>query len=296
MFNLYESRPNDGPLCSSKSEFSQNSLEDLPSIWNPAKHKLTKFVFPSETKRVTTTARPHLVPTESSGWNRNTPKTTKQTSAWNREPANESTTTKKSDLLPWMEDVLNEFATTRKTNVNENHRLTTMRTTTPKPIETTTINSFWSEWSLTNPTVFNSELTTARSRQTTTTELFGEPSTTPTESLLPWMEDVLNEHSTAANSDVIKLIRPSPPEVTGMPSWMHNVLNEHSTTRIPRPSQLVTSEKPQLTFGDGTLTFSVGNGDLHLPTENRYIVNRHRNVFFTHQQILVELFRIVILN
>lgn len=291
MFVLYESRRCDGPKVPSKSEFDSNSLENLlenlVSIGKPVKHKLTDFVFPSEMTRFPTITRPTTKRPTTTSSNCNTPKATKQTPTWV-----ENSTTKKSELLPWMQDVLNEYSTTPKGRPNQNNqnqstRPATTITTTQIPIRTTTINSFWSEWSMTEPPTQGSkpDFSTEKLRQTTT-ESSKDRTTTEKETLLPWMQDVLDEIFTTPISDVDKLIRstspsPTPPQATGMPSWMQNVLDEYSTKpiQISTPStpstQSGTVDKPKLIFGDGSLTIGDGNGggvngDLHLPSQNRY--------------------------
>lgn len=302
MFVLYESRRCDGPKLPSKSEFDSNSLENLlensVSIRKPVKHKLTDFVFPSEMTRFPTNTRPTTTRPTTTSSSCNTPKTTKQTPTWVENP-----TTKKSDLLPWMQDVLNEYSTTPKGHPNQNNQNQSTRpaatiTTTQMPIRSTTINSFWSEWSITEPPTLNQggkpDLSTERSRQTTT-EPFKDRMTTEKETLLPWMQDVLDEIFTSTKSDVDKLIRstsprPTPPQETGMPSWMQDVLNEYSNKpiQISTPStpltQSGTGDRPKLIFGDGSLTIGDGNGggvngDLHLPSQNRYCGSPIKFVF-----------------
>lgn len=299
MFVLYESRRCDGPKVPSKSEFDSNSLENLLEnlvlTERPVKHKLTDFVFPSEMTRFPTTIRPTTTRPTTTSFSCNTQKITKQTPTWVENP-----TTKKSDLLPWMQNILDEYSTTPKGRPNQNNqnqstRPATMITTTQTPIRTTTINSFWSEWSMTEPLTLNQggkpDFSTERSLQTIT-ESFKDSTTTAKETLLPWMQDVLDEIFTTPKSEVDKLIRstspsPTPPQATGMPPWMQDVLNEYSTKpiQIPTPpTQSGIGDKPKLFFGDGSLTIGDGNGggvngDLHLPSQNRYCESPIKYVF-----------------
>lgn len=170
-----------------------------------------------------------------------------------------------SEMPNWMQLALDEHSTSPKPNAQVNQM-----NTTPQPGRTTTINSFWTEWSATNPPPTktngdnsnfnqgsNSNKPSESIRQTTTEkmpdwmkEVVNEFSTTTSKTttrattvptttkpeLLPWMKDILNEHQTTAkpsvnhNNQVAQTTTTKPDTEAEMPSWMRDVLNEVSTT------------------------------------------------------------------
>lgn len=299
MFNLSASRPKDAP-CLSKTDICTNTLGHLLPIRYPTNNKLTDIVYPSATTRRVSTPRPMRPAggfTESVGLNTNTVQTTKQTPTLNGggELPNEYSTTKEAGLLPWMQDVLDEYVTTPKSNTNENQVFQPNNVDTQinnKPIRSTTVNSFWSEWSM--PEEGNGGFSVTPPTTTGQT-------TTQNADLSPWMREVLNEYSTTQRTeDIRQLIRPTIPRPPVNTEWMQNEFSDYPAKpwqphphnqpqpqpqnqpqiqpptefrpqpHIQPPTQFRPSENSKLTFGDGTLIFGGGNGDLHLPTGNRY--------------------------
>lgn len=185
--------------------------------------------------------------------------------------------------------VLDEHSTTPKPNVQTNQI-----ETTPQPVRTTTKNSFWSEWSATNPTPIKDDEvhgsnsnhvteTHADLRQTTPRmpdwmkDVVDEYSTTTKKAdLLPWMQDVLNEYSTTAKSSVTHNNHAAQTTTvkseTELPSWLRDVLNEVSTTTVRSvvPAPFVTSTTKRPTFNGGSLVIGDGSDSLHVSTPNRY--------------------------
>lgn len=142
-------------------------------------------------------------------------------------------TTKSSEMLPWLQDILNEYTTTQKPNRNRNRNKQNVRNTTPTlSRKTTTINSFWHDWSATQPN-----------------EIW--PTTTEQPDLDPWMKDILNEHSTTSRPYLKDNYVQTPLVSTEMPSWMRQVLNEYSSTTARNGHSLELSNSKQLTFGGG---------------------------------------------
>lgn len=178
----------------------------------------------------------------------------------------ERSTTKRSNMLPWMEDILNEYSTTQNSNRNRNKQ--NVRTTTPTSIrKTTTINSFWHDWSATQSNDI---------WQTTTDQ----------PELDPWMKDILDEHTTTPTPYLKDNYVQTPLVVTEMPSWMRQVLNEYSSTTtrngLPLPIQFESSNTKESTFGGGIgggidfgggiLNFGANIGVLHQSTKHRYLM------------------------
>lgn len=204
--------------------------------------------------------------------------------SWTKNVVNDyPTTTKSSNILPWLQDILNEHATTPKPSRNTNDL--DIRSTTSKPSEATTMNSFWHEWSATQPTNIHEEkqslneldLIRENNWDGQTIPIAHEHTTTKKTSLAPWMVEVLNDYSTTARSHTKNNTRTRTTTLTAhtvsaMPSWMQDVLTEYSTT---------TTKNGMVYFGTGNTdggggvdvhNFGGGNGDLHQPTENRYLM------------------------
>ncbi|XP_031627884.1 serine protease persephone-like [Contarinia nasturtii] len=159
----------------------------------------------------------------------------------------------KPTLLPWMEDVLSDSRTPSPTIVYT----TTSKSIAVNTPRTTTLNSFWNEWSVTNPTMvddFSNGSNQGRDiyRQTTTTDM------------PDWLKDVLSDHST--NSNVMNNGNNRPIKTTtvqtpdNMPSWMREVLNEHSTA--------TTTKKSIIGGGGGSSSGSNSYDDLYV-SQNR---------------------------
>lgn len=280
----------------------------LPTAWNTVTNVLTNngLLFPSDPRRITTTTtttpKPIKITTATSFWqdwslpvqvqptqpmlpvtrptntqNQNsnvfpietngntvqttTPKMTTVISAY-------STTTTEPSMLPWMQEVLKEYSTTPKPN---NHQI--IQTTTLKPMQSTAANSFWNEWSATNPTAIgnNNNINSDFPNGSNSNQGFSEKLRQTTTEMPGWMREVLNKHSTTSsvnngNNNAIKITTARAETTTTMPSWMRDILNEHSTTTIR--STFVTSTTKKSSFGDGNPFF--GGGGNVVTTPNRY--------------------------
>lgn len=178
-------------------------------------------------------------------------------------------------------------------NRNLNGRNT--HTTTPKSIRSSTTNSFWNEWSATQPTHLDHNEIDRHSMHMHTHEMPQQTTpiaitrtTTPKRSseMAPWMEDVLNELSTTttprshlnSNSNMNDQNRENghttnrkPKENAEMLPWMQEVLHEYSTT-TRKSIQLENDRTKQTTFGGGGDSDRSNhiNSDLHMPNPNRY--------------------------
>lgn len=226
---------------------------------------------PTKTTRPTKTPNTIELPHES---NINHVQTTTPAMAdWMKEVISaHSTTSTTEPMLPWMEEILNEHSTTKKSN-----NQLVIQTSTMKPTKTTTINSFWGEWSATNPT--NNEVDSDFSNGSNLNQSFNEKLRQTTTEMPGWMRELLNEHSTTSsanngNNQSTKTTTARAQTATNMPSWMRDVLNEHSTTTSTVRSTLATSTTKKSSIGDGILFFGDGGGDgnddLHVSTQNRY--------------------------
>lgn len=185
------------------------------------------------------------------------------------------TTTKRSAPSPWSL----EYPTPSAPNRNANSQF--FQVTTPKSIRTTTINSFWSEWSANKPTnLGKNEIDThsahAQDRFHNSNEMLRQ--TTPanfvrttTPEMESWMVDILNEYSSTTtarsqfNQNNNHNYDRTPSQTTNaaveMLPWMRDVLNEYSTT---------TTRKNIRFENDNGSKNNNNNGGLHWPTQNRY--------------------------
>lgn len=133
--------------------------------------------------------------------------------SWTKNVVNDyPTTTKSSNILPWLQDILNEHATTPKPSRNTNDL--DIRSTTSKPSEATTMNSFWHEWSAAQPTNIHEEkqslneldLIRENNWDGQTIPIAHEHTTTKKTSLAPWMVEV--QMITQPPQDHIRKITP----------------------------------------------------------------------------------------
>lgn len=178
-------------------------------------------------------------------------------------------------------------------NSNRNNHNNKNRRTTLQPSKTTAINSFWDEWSATQPTdIYDNQLEAfsahgndhfngLNEKLRITTPITYLRTTTRKSSLDPWLVNVLNEYSTTSkyfNPSQNNLSTRSTTQranvVTDMPMWMREVLNEHSTTTKhginSMPIQFETGNTRKTTFLDDNHNNGGGRGDLHLVSQNRY--------------------------
>lgn len=199
--------------------------------------------------------------------------------SWTKNVVNEYPTTAKSSIiLPWLQDILNEPAATPKPSRNTNDLV--IRSTTSKPNKATTMNSFWHEWSATQPTNIHEDTQSLNELDSIRGNNWNEHTTTQKANLAPWMVEVLNEYSTTARSQTKNNTRSySTARATtpAMPSWMQDVLTEYPTTTTKNGMvYFETGNAEKSTFGGGgdddVYNFGGGNGDLHQPTENRYLM------------------------
>lgn len=165
--------------------------------------------------------------------------------------------------------------------------------TTPKPIKTTTINSFWNEWSAAKPTNLgenevdihsthakNPDRSNGMIQQTTPTAFVR----TTTPDMAPWMMEILNEHSSTTtprspvknkdqNSNENHTTDRPTNGVAELPSWMSDVLNEHSTTTTRKNIQFENNNTKQKPIGgSGGGGGNNNKGDSHLPMQIRYLM------------------------
>lgn len=282
------------------------------------KDGLTNFIFPSDTRRTTSTPKPikttttaenwywrewsnpsdtkdnHIDSLFSGGssngvknWSENPSQTTTETPSWLREIANEYTTTNKENLLPWMQNVSEEYSTPPN-HPNKNRNQQFIQTTTLKTIKTTTINSFWREWSATKPTDINDNQIGSGFSQKL--PKWVEETTTVKTNTAPWILNTLNEYNNNNNNDrndrAIFATTQKVQTVTELPSWMQEVLTEYSLATTRKTLTSFQSEngtkKSTNVGGDGGSILSIGggNGDLHLSSQNRYSICIARNTFF----------------
>lgn len=240
------------------------------SFWQdwslPVQVQPTQPMLPVARPTNTQNQNSNVFPIETNGFNGNTvqittPQMTKVISA---------TTTTVPNMLPWMQDVLNEYSTTLKPN---NHQI--IQTTTLKPVQSTAENPFWNEWSATNPTaIVDNNIDNNFPNGSHSNQGFSEKLRQTTTEMPGWMNEVLNKHSTTSsvnneNNNAIKITTARAETTTNMPSWMRDILNEHSTTTIR--STFVTSTTKKSTFGDGNPFFGGGGGGGNVvSTPNRY--------------------------
>lgn len=194
-------------------------------------------------------------------------------------------TTKRSVPSPW----LFEYPTPSAPNRNTNGQF--VQVTTPKPTQTTTINSFWSEWSAEKPTNLRENENDRHSAHAHNHDRFRDSKelvrqTTPitlirttTPEMASWMVDILNEYSSTTtprsqsnqnnnhDHDGRTTSRTTNVEVE-MPPWMRDVLNEHSTTTTRKNIRFENDNTKQIGGDNGGSGRNNNNGGLHLP--NRY--------------------------
>lgn len=161
----------------------------------------------------------------------------------------------------------------------------------PRVIKTTTINPFWNDWSATKPTIVydtqidnNNLLSTTDSNNNKKTEniIFhdrdeyysqSQKSTqkTTTEQMLPWLEEILREHTTslkpptklnATNEKNKNDIHVQTTTERLLP-WMQDILNEYTITSTIR-STTIDSNTPnqiQLIRSNTRKNSNFGSGD-----------------------------------
>lgn len=201
-------------------------------------------------------------------------------------PSARRTSTTTQAPTPSMEDDFNDFSTTKKSKLG--FHTTTARSTTTR---SATINSFWNEWSPTNPTFVENNHVNDDSLNGSNQERDSNRRKTTTD-MPDWMKQVLNEHLTNAN--VVNNRETTTEQTTDMPSWMRDVLNEHSTTAR---STFRTSTTKKSTISDNPFFGGDSNGDggngngvsgnryLTGITETSKFVFVHR--FITHNMVFV---------
>lgn len=166
------------------------------------------------------------------------------------------TTTRRSPPSSWVFT----YPTSSARNPNVGRQFMPM--TTPKPTKTTTINSFWAEWSPLKPTNLGENEIDRHSthetiRQTTT------PTTTTAPDMSQWMVDILNEYTATTTPRSYSAVDNV---VDELPSWMRDVLNEYSTTTTRNNMQIANNYPKSTIFGGGG---GASNSDLHRPIQNR---------------------------
>lgn len=173
---------------------------------------------------------------------------------------------------------------------NQNTNGQFIQVTTPKPTRTTTINSFWSEWSAEKPTNLHENEIDRHSahahdsnRFHDSNEMFRQttPATfvhTTTPDMASWMVDILNEYSSTTtprsqfnqNNNQNNRDDHTTTEVAEMLPWMRDVLNEYSTTTTRKNIRFENDNTKQIPSGGGNGGGRNNNGDLRLPIQNRY--------------------------
>lgn len=147
--------------------------------------------------------------------------------------------------------------------------------TTAVPI-TTTLNSFWSDWSATQP---NSLKGVEKVEHSHSAALIVSDSTTlkDVDGLLPWMKDVLNDYSTTPKrSDHFQRITERSVQTTTepMPSWLQTVLNQHSTSATTTPVQMTTTTELPNWLKD-VLDRQTSSTTTEIPNWLYDVLNRH---------------------
>lgn len=145
-------------------------------------------------------------------------------------------------------------------NSNE-HRQKSSSTTT-KPITTT----FWNSWSATQP----NKLTEVQNEHSHSEAFIDSESTTQKpnngDGLLPWMKDILNDHSTTE--------RPVQTITKVLPSWLQGVLNRHTTSSTTRSPVITTTTEPPNWLKD-VLDRQTSSTTTEMPTWMRDVLNNH---------------------
>lgn len=156
---------------------------------------------------------------------------------------------------------------------NSNEHRQKPSSTTAKPT-TTTINSFWASWSATQPNT----LKEAQNEHSHSAALIDSESTTQktnnVDGLLPWMTDILNDHSTTE--------RPVQTTTELMPSWLQNVLNKHATSSTTKSPVITTTATELPNWLKEVLDRQTSSTTTEIPNWLRDVLDHHTTIKTTN--------------
>lgn len=275
--------PRFGP---NRNSFGKSPLI-LPSVLNAAKNQLTEFIFPSNIRRTTTTTQKPITttkwpitqrPFEQENVSPRQPTTNGKNDVSNQNQNQENAWSERSmqttsEMPNWMQLVLDEHSTSPKPSAQTNQV-----NTTPEPVRTTTINSFWNEWSATNPApVKNNSNFNHGSSANKANESNANMRQTTTERMPNWMKEIFDEYTTTARPTTTKPITIATTRKTttstvtttkaDMLPWMQDILNEYSTTA---KSSMTHSNQAQV---DTQTTTAEPDTEAKMPSCMRDVLN-----------------------
>lgn len=149
---------------------------------------------------------------------------------------------------------------------NSNEHRQKLRSTTANPI-TTTINSYWSSWSATQPNTLNEVQNEHNHSASLIDSVPVAQNQNNVDGLLPWMKDILNDNSTTE--------RPVRTTTERIPSWLQNVLGQHTTSSTTK-SPVITSTATELpNWLKDVLDRQTSSTTTQMPNWLRDVLNRH---------------------
>lgn len=158
---------------------------------------------------------------------------------------------------------------------NSNEPRQKLSSTTAKPITTTTINSFWTAWSATQP---NTLKEADQNEHNHSVALINWKSTTQkpnnVDGLLPWMKDILNDYSTTERP--IQTTTTTTTEQ--MPSWLQNVLNQYTTSSTTKSPVITTTSTELPDWLNDVLDRQTSSTTTEMPNWLRDVLNSHTTI------------------